>query len=187
VFPSDSSAYYFPRNTISNFRTKLATPVELEPDKWQVGLVEISYPEIYKKQPLHNTVRLDSMEIKFPVRHYTSLHDIFVTLKKHFKTPDEKQEFVNKFHRYLNKYVPSDGYVTDLLGVCYGQNSLQIGEKLVSHFPVQVYNGLEDLANTIITPANCRSSRIPESETVNSNFAAPESMFVYTDIIKPIW
>jgi hypothetical protein len=117
------------------------------------------------------------MEINFPARHYTSLH-IFVTLKKHFKTPDEKQEFVNKFHGYLHKYVPSDGYVTELLGVCYGQNSLQIGENLVSHFPVQVYNGLEDLAKTIMTPANCRSSRIPESETKNSNF-------VYTDIIKP--
>jgi hypothetical protein len=108
---------------------KLATPVELEPDKWEVGLVEISYPKVYKKQQLHNTVRLDSMEIKFPVRHYTSLHDIFVTLKKHIKTPDEKQEFVNTFHGYLNKYVPSDGYVKELFGVCYGQNSLQIGEK----------------------------------------------------------
>jgi hypothetical protein len=93
VLPSDSSAYYFPRYTISNFRTKLTTPIELEPDKWEVGLVEISYPKGYKKQPLHNTLRLDSMEIKFPVRHYTSLHDIFVTLEKHFKTPDEKQEF----------------------------------------------------------------------------------------------
>jgi uncharacterized protein YjlB len=88
------------------------------------------------KQQLHNNLRLYSMEIKFPVRHYTSLHNIFVTLKKHFKTPDEKQEFVNKFHGYLNKYVHSDGYVTELLGVCYGQNSLQIGEKLMSHFPV---------------------------------------------------
>jgi hypothetical protein len=69
--------------------------------------------------------------------------------------------------------------------VCYGQNSLQIGEKLVSHFPVQVYNGLEDLAKTIMTPANYRSSRIPELETNNSNCAAPEPIFVYTDIIKP--
>jgi hypothetical protein len=124
------------------------------------------------------------MEIKFPVRHYTSLHDIFVTLKKHFTTPERKQGFVNTFHAYVNKYVPSDGYVTELSGVCYGQNSLQIAVKLVSQFPVLVYNGLQDLAKTITPPANCRSSRIPESETNNSNFAAPEPIFVYTDIIK---
>jgi hypothetical protein len=97
VLPSDSSAYYFPRNTFSNFRTKLDTPVELEPDKWEVGLVEISYPKSYKKQQLHNTMSLDYMEIKFPFRHYTSLHDIFVTLKKHFKTPDENKNLLIHF------------------------------------------------------------------------------------------
>jgi hypothetical protein len=185
VLPSDSSAYCFPRNTVPNFRKKLAAPIELEPNKWEVGLVEISYPKGYKKQPLHNILRINSMEIKFLVRYYTSLHDIFVTLMKHFKTADEKQEFVYKFHAYLNKYVSSDGYVTELLGVCYGENSLQIGEKLVSHFPVQVYNGLKDFAKKIMTPANCRSSRIPGVETDNSKFTAPEAIFVYMDITKP--
>jgi hypothetical protein len=45
TIPSDSSGYYFPRNKIENFRTKLATPIELEHNKWEVGLVEISYPK----------------------------------------------------------------------------------------------------------------------------------------------
>jgi hypothetical protein len=66
---------------------------------------------------------------------------------RHFKIAGEKEGFVNKFRAYLNKYVPHDRYVTELLGVCYVQNSLQIGEKLVYHFPVRVYNGLEDLAD----------------------------------------
>jgi|SRR5215470_1335647 len=180
VLPSDSSAAYFPRNTISNFKTKLATPIELEPDRWEVGLAEISYPKGYRKHSLHNTLKLDSMEIKFPVRHYTSLHDIFVTLKKRLKTTDEEQALVTTFHAYLNKYVPSDGYATEVLGVCYGNNSLQIGEKLVSYFPVRVYNGLEDLAQTIMAPGNCSSNKIPAAET-----DAPEPIFVYTDIIKP--
>jgi len=38
--PSDSSGY-FPSNTIANFKTKLATPIELKPDEWEVGLDEI--------------------------------------------------------------------------------------------------------------------------------------------------
>jgi len=46
---SDSSGYYFPENTIADFKTKLTTPVELEHIKWTVGLAEISHPKRYKK------------------------------------------------------------------------------------------------------------------------------------------
>ena len=161
VLPSDSSANYFPQNTIANFRTKLASPIELEPNKWEVGLVEISYPKGYKKkQLLHNIIRLDAMEIRFPVKNYKSLYELFVTLKRYFKSADEKDYFVTKFNEYLNKHAPSDGYTTNILGVCYEQNSLKVGENIISHFPVRVYNGLEDLAATIMAPANCSSSKV---------------------------
>ena len=59
TLPSDSSGYYFPSNTIADFRTKLATPLELEHSNWEVGIIEISYPKGYKKWCLHNTLRLD--------------------------------------------------------------------------------------------------------------------------------
>jgi len=55
TLPSESPRYYFPANTIAEFRTKLATPLELEHDKWEVGLVDISYHKVYKKRYLHNT------------------------------------------------------------------------------------------------------------------------------------
>jgi hypothetical protein len=48
-----------------------------------------------------------------------------------------------------------------------------------------VYNGLEDLAEKIMIPANCHSSRISLSVEENSNFATSEPVHVYTDIIKP--
>ena len=70
VLPSDSSSYYFPRNTMANFRTKLITQIEIEPDRWKVGLIEIPYPKGYKKQIQQNILRLGSTEMKFPVRHY---------------------------------------------------------------------------------------------------------------------
>jgi hypothetical protein len=185
VLPSDSSESYFPLNTIANFRTKLATPIQLEPNKWEVGLVEISYPRGYKKQPLHNIVRLDTMDIKFPVKNYENLYELFVTLKRHFKSPEDKEKFVIKFNGYLNKHMPQNAYTTNTLGVCYGQNSLKVGEKIISHFPVRVYNGLEDLAATIMAPANCSANKVSLPETDNLNFAAPEPIYVYTDIIKP--
>ena len=69
VFPSESSSYYFPRNTIAKFRTKLTTPIEIEPDKRELGLIEIPYPKGYKNPIQQNILRLGSTEIKFPVRH----------------------------------------------------------------------------------------------------------------------
>jgi hypothetical protein len=76
TLPSDSSGSYFPRNKLANFKTKLATPIELESDKWEVGVVEISYSKGYWKRMIHNTLRLESVEIKFPVKHYESLYDL---------------------------------------------------------------------------------------------------------------
>ena len=57
TLPSNSSGYYFPANTVPDFRNILATPLELEHDNWEVGLVEMSYPKGYKTRYLHNTLR----------------------------------------------------------------------------------------------------------------------------------
>jgi len=45
TLPSHGSGYYFPANKIADFRKKLATPLEFEHDKWEVVVVEISYPK----------------------------------------------------------------------------------------------------------------------------------------------
>jgi len=56
---SDIFAYYFPAKTVPNCRTKLATSLELQPDTWEIVLVEISCPKDYKKRFLQNTINLD--------------------------------------------------------------------------------------------------------------------------------
>ena len=99
TLPSDSSAYYFPTNTIPNFRTKLATTVELQPDTWEVGLVEISYPKGYKKRFLLNAIRLDSEEITFPVKQYKSLSDLLTNIPQ-FWEPSRKEDFIRIFTKY---------------------------------------------------------------------------------------
>jgi len=80
TLPSDSSGFYYPANTIANFRTKLATPLELQHNKWEVGLVEISYSKGYKKRFRHNTIRLDSQEVIFPVKDYESMLDLLTNI-----------------------------------------------------------------------------------------------------------
>ena len=89
TLPSDSSGYYFPNNTIANFTTKLATPIQLRPDQCEVGLVLISYPGGCKKHLLFNTLRLGSEEISFPVKHYESVNDLLAHLP-YFREPYKK-------------------------------------------------------------------------------------------------
>jgi len=44
---SDSSGYYFTDNKITDFGTKLATSLQLEHGRREVGLIENSYPKGY--------------------------------------------------------------------------------------------------------------------------------------------
>jgi hypothetical protein len=48
-----------------------------------------------------------------------------------------------------------------------------------------VYNGLEDLAETFMNPANFNSPRAPMPLQDNWDFATPEPVYVYSDIFKP--
>ena len=69
--------------------------------------------------------------------------------------------------------------------MCHGQNSHHISENMASHFPVKVYKSVEDLVQTIMTPANCRSSRVTLAAKDNFDFTLSEPVYVYTDIIRP--
>jgi hypothetical protein len=55
----------------------------------------------------------------------------------------------------------------------------------VSYFPSCAYASIDELAETIMNPANCRSYTVMHSIKGNINFAHPEPVYVYTDIIKP--
>jgi len=59
-----------------------------------------------------------------------------------------------------------------------------INENLMSCFPALEYNGIDGLAGTVMNPANCRSSTVNLSTKDHFNFAQPEPVYVYTDIIK---
>ena len=68
---------------------------------------------------------------------------------------------------------------------CRGQSSIVINENLVSYFPARLYNGIEDLAETIMNPANFRTSVVMLPTKDNLNFTQPDPVYVYTDIMKP--
>jgi hypothetical protein len=71
-----------------------------------------------------------------------------------------------------------------LFNSCYAENSAKIDNHIVSHFTAHIYNGLEDLAETIMNPANCHTSRITVSLKDNPHFITPEPVYVWIDNIK---
>ena len=130
---------------------------------------------------LHSTLRFNSAEFKFPVKHYETVFDLFTNIPR-FYEPAINESFIRIFSNYINKYV---GQNNDLLNSCRGENSVMVNENLVSYFPARKYNDINDLAETIINPANCCSSTLNLSIKVNCNFVHPEPVYVYTDLIKP--
>jgi hypothetical protein len=66
------------------------------------------------------------------------------------------------------------GMLQNSLRFANGQILFQIGEKSVFYFPICVYNRLEDLAETIMNPANCCYLGVNLPETDKSDFATPE-------------
>ena len=68
-----------------------------------VGLVEVSYPKGYKKRFLNNTLRLDSEEITFPLKHYESMFHLLTNMLRLFE-PSIKANIIRIFSEYINKY-----------------------------------------------------------------------------------
>jgi hypothetical protein len=107
TLPSGSPGYFFPNNKIAIFRTKLATPIELEAGKWEAGLVEISYPKGYRRRIQYNKLRYDPTVNQFHVKHYESLYDLVIN-RPQFQESSKRETFMKIFSEYLHKYMPPD-------------------------------------------------------------------------------
>ena len=65
-----------------------------------------------------------------------------------------------------------------------GENPIKVNGNLLSYFPACVYNVIHDLALTIVNPDNFRSYTVKLPTKDNFNFAQPEPVYFYTDIIE---
>ena len=89
TLPSNSLMHYFPQNTLTNFKTNLAKSVITDDSKWEVALVELSFPkswvnvtdgenEIYVENKFH--IRC----LKIPAKRYSNNFEFFHALKECF-------------------------------------------------------------------------------------------------------
>jgi len=112
---------------------------------------------------------------------YETVLDLLTNIPQIFVT-SANENFIPIFSNYINKY---EGQSNDLFKSSRGENSITVKENLVSYFPSRAYDSINDLVETIINTANCRSSAMRHSIKDNINIAHPEPLYVYTDIIKP--
>lgn len=86
TLPSDSSMNYFPENKISNFITKLPSPITLT-GSWEMALVEFMYPHTwYNVNAENNLIGFDLNDGKklgrrIPPGYYETVPDILKAIK----------------------------------------------------------------------------------------------------------
>ena len=83
------------------------------------------------------------------------------------------ENFIRIFSNYINKY---ECQINDLFKSCRGENSINVKIYIVSYFPSRAYDSIDDLAETIRNPTNCRSSTVKHSIQDNTNFAQAETV-----------
>ena len=108
----------------------------------------------------------------------------FLTNIHRFFEPSINENFIRIFSNYINKY---QGKVKSCLIHAVWRNSITVEENFVYYFLARLYNGSDDVAGTIMSPANCRSSTVIVSTKDNLNLTQPEPVYVYTILSYQIW
>ena len=89
TLPSNSSVQYFPQNSLTQFKTKLAKQIIHDESKWEVALAEISFPKSWVNvQSDENEIYVENNFqfrcLTIPVKRYANNFEFFHALKECF-------------------------------------------------------------------------------------------------------
>jgi len=174
TLPSNSSADYYPDNTVARYTTKLANKVELEGD-WEVGLAEISFPsevenvtggqcyyELYVNGAAIGTIYL-------PSHHHTRIRTLVETM-----------------HLEQRKQVPLQSHEPLLVEFSHanGKISMSLHEHPDFHYGVKFSR---DLARMLGFDENVAYSCSTTARRATSLVAGDiHSAYVYCDILEHV-
>ena len=166
TLPSNSSMEYFPGNTLTNFKTKLAQPIELT-GEWEVALSEFQYPRSwYNLRDFDNHIYYDSGGQGFystsviPHGYYPTIKEFVAAVNKTLKTDTNGDIWLtyNKITRKITVHV---------------KNKAKLA--LAGRFASMI--GFEK-REVVIT----KKTEAPLPVNLEAGFHA---MYLYTDIVEP--
>ena len=166
TLPSNSSMEYFPGNTLTNFKTKLAQPIELT-GEWEVALSEFQYPHSwYNLRDFDNHIYYNSGGQGFystsviPHGYYPTIKEFVAAVNKTLKTDTNGDIWLtyNKITRKITVHV---------------KNKAKLA--LAGRFASTI--GFEK-REVVIT----KKTEAPLPVSLEAGFHA---MYLYTDIVEP--
>lgn len=119
TLPCNASMSVYPDNQISNYRTKLAKPIDLKGD-WEVGLVEFQYPRTWKTFDdadatfIVNDKKLGkTTQITLPTGYYNNISMLIGEINFHLTTHSIVLGYDQIRHKVYIKTRPGVGLIFD--------------------------------------------------------------------------
>ena len=122
TLPSNSSKIYYGVQSMSNYKTMLCKPLQLNVEEWEVGLAELIFPHSWKNVAV-GKFRIKMLEggdwksktVEIPETLYTSKQQLVSTMNEYTKAvlgKDQESKIHFTYNEVLNKVVTyvSEGY-----------------------------------------------------------------------------
>ena len=183
TLPSNSSVQYFPQNSLTQFKTKLAKQIIHDESKWEVALAEISFPKTWVNvKPDENEIYVENNFnfrcLTIPVKRYANNFEFFHALKECFTF--EKHLGVSVAFNEKTGHIVFESPNGSVLYLT-GKLALQIGFK-----SDVVLADNENINSTVMTRHSklvITGKRITPPNPVNVNLGY-DILYVYTDCIE---
>ena len=121
TLPSNSSMEYHPENTVSQFTTVLAQPVDLTGD-WEVALTEISIPSDWcNLASEHHYFMLNAFRLELPDEWYPTIGAILQKMVGLINEHHPEQEDVALFFLRKNVYDERSSYYANKASIVFDQ------------------------------------------------------------------
>lgn len=157
TLPSNSSAVYYPDNTLTNFTTKLQNDVDLQGD-WEIGLWEIIFPKSWYNVPKQDaTIKIfiqDAYESRPLLSKLNYLNFLDIGQAKDPMVKEERGGTSTKSleiqfripHRYYNSIEELVREVNDCIELAYQFTMSHVNQKEsqvdLTHVPARSYSRL---------------------------------------------
>ena len=187
TLPSDSSMDIYGDNKISSFCVSLSNPLELDSNLWEVGIVELIYPNLFVnirqgrnsiEETRYRNAREIRREIKLVPGYYSNVQKIvdhLNTTLKHSKSPDD--------YLYGANSENDDGVVDNI----FEYNEILQKTVVNMHHGCSIKFGKSDIAKILgFTPNKvliANKGTISEFPSLIKN--GLNLLYIYSDIAKP--